>query len=115
MFRDHGPLSTADAFSTDDTVNRDSLPIRNHTSLLFSLPVIRDRAVMADIDAQGLCMLIHHMDQAASMNEVSLLPSKIVEWNGVNILARGGPGVDMCEITDKFLQALIDGTITPVS
>ena len=111
MFRDHGPLSTADAFSTDDTVNRDSLPIRNHTSLLFSLPVIRDRAFMADIDAQGLCVLIHHMDQAASMNEVS----KIVEWNGVNKLARGGPGVDMCEITDEFLQTLIDGTIPPIA
>lgn len=115
MFRDYGPPSTVDAFSTDDTVNRDSLPIRNHTSLLFSLPVIRDRAVMADIDAQGLCVLIHHMDQAAFMNEVSLLPGKIVEWNGVNKLARGGPGVNMCEITDEFLQTLIDGTIPPIA
>lgn len=103
MFRDDVPPSTVDSFSADDTVNRDSLPIHNHTSLLLCLPVSRDKAVMADIDAQGLCVLIQHTDEAASMNEVSLLSGKVVEWNGLNILARGGPGVDTCEITDKFL------------
>lgn len=103
MLRYDGPPSTADAFSADNTVNSDFLPIHNHTSQLVGLPVIRDRAVMTDIYAQGLCMLIHHTDKAASIDEVPLLSGKIIEWSRINILARGSPGVDMRDIADKSL------------